>query len=42
MNNEYICNDNKIEVSEKIANMKDEEIEKEFEQRFSQKEDKTE
>lgn len=34
MDNEYICDDRVVEVSEKIAKMTDEEIEQEFKKRF--------
>ena len=36
--NEYICDDRPIEMSEEIANMTDEEIEKEFIKRFKESE----
>lgn len=35
MKDEYICDDRPIEVSERIQKMTDEEIEKEFKERFS-------
>lgn len=36
MNDEYICDDRPIEMSEKIANMTDEELEAEFQKRFGE------
>lgn len=39
MDNEYICNDNPIEVPEEIEKMTDEEIEQEFKKRFETQKD---